>query len=387
MLALFSSVLAAQGQLTGLSLSLLDSNGTAAAEGEVPASLVIGFTTTAANAATATVTLPSGMLSDGTMSFPARRLQEDPDEADWSGRVLATPTCEPYGTATVSSNVLTFSVRKVGTASDPCDAGATLSTTLTGNTASFSSPATGALAFTVATDTDSVPVSVTVIVDNTGTYTLSVVGDPITWYGGKKIKFWFPPQKLLPLMTTPEMTIWASTFQGPTIDYQWFDRFVVTDLEGHELVDVSVRRASADSNRSDFRIGDFKQLNIRMAGKLLRRRSSQLFSGGRDVKVGVGSRVVDPPRVHHSRLLEFVLVESDSISFMVHAAHAGAEFPGDFQKQVDNTHLDWINLEMVKSSHFSGILPQIWGLEPRTSEVEAMLIAPSKQTTVCSAVE
>lgn len=31
---------------------------------------------------------------------------------------------------------------------------------------------------------------------------------------GKKIKFWFPPQKLLPLMTTPEMTIWASTFQG-----------------------------------------------------------------------------------------------------------------------------------------------------------------------------
>lgn len=26
-------------------------------------------------------------------------------------------------------------------------------------------------------------------------------------------------------------------------------------------------------------------------------------------------------------------VESESISFMVHASHAGAEFPGDFQKQ------------------------------------------------------
>ena len=27
-------------------------------------------------------------------------------------------------------------------------------------------------------------------------------------------------------------------------------------------------------------------------------------------------------------------VESDSISFMVHASHAGAEFPDDFDKQV-----------------------------------------------------
>ena len=36
-------------------------------------------------------------------------------------------------------------------------------------------------------------------------------------------------------------------------------------------------------------------------------------------------------------------VESDSISFMVHGSHAGAEFPGDFEKQapgVDGVILD-----------------------------------------------
>ena len=64
-------------------------------------------------------------------------------------------------------------------------------------------------------------------VDGSGTYQLSVVGDPVTWYKGryeqrsrwdldqgKKIKFWFPPQQLQPLLETPEMVIWAATFQG-----------------------------------------------------------------------------------------------------------------------------------------------------------------------------
>ena len=32
-------------------------------------------------------------------------------------------------------------------------------------------------------------------------------------------------------------------------------------------------------------------------------------------------------------------VESDSISFMVHASHAGAEFPDDFDKQVPSSTL------------------------------------------------
>ena len=43
---------------------------------------------------------------------------------------------------------------------------------------------------------------------------LAVVGDPITWYHGKKTKFWFPPGELLPFLETPEITVWASTFFG-----------------------------------------------------------------------------------------------------------------------------------------------------------------------------
>lgn len=179
-------------------------------------------------------------------------------------------------------------------------------------------------------------------------------------------------------METPEITVWASTFSGPTIDYQWFDRFVITDAgrPAKEAVDVQVLRP-AGANRS--RRGDFNQLYISMGGKALRRRVAHLFAAA-GIKVGIGTHRSGPQA--QSPLLEFVIVETASVSFMIHASPAGTEFQDDIQKQVENLHLDWINLDMSPNGRFSGILPQIWGMQPRSPEVEGMLIAPSKQVEV-----
>lgn len=393
LLFIVSTALAAGTEVSGISFSVLDSNNTAAAPGEVPAALQIGFTATSTGTSLATVNLPSGMLSDGNVNIfsSGRRLEEDDSDFGSAALRRLLAVCEAYGTAVVSSNVLTVPVRKVGTINTACDtAGAAISMVLTAQSATFSSLGTGQLDFTVQTDVDNTPVSVTFTVDGSGSFTLSAVGDPITWYQGQKYKFWLTPGELMPLLETPEMTVWASVFQGPTIDYQWFDRFKVTDKDGKQIVDVTVRRVLPGSNRTQFRQTEFTQLDIKMGGRRqIRRRGQELFAAD-GVKVGVGARTVNPPRLHHTPVLEFVMVESDSISFMVHAAHAGAEFPDDFDQQVKNTHLDWINLDMVdpKKNGFKGILPQIWRVQPRTPEVEAMLIAPSKKAmAVCTAME
>ncbi|CAL1148122.1 unnamed protein product, partial [Cladocopium goreaui] len=466
-------------QVSGISFAVLDSNNTAAAPGEARGVCSSSFAnrfhchqhwnrpgdwapTQALNLKAketpnhgrdadddvgdvpeATINLPSGFLSDGNMNIGGgRRLEVDESDYAWPPRRLAA-VCEAYGTATVSSNVLT--VRKVGTASTPCDtAGAAISMVLTANTASFSSLGTGQLDFTVPlccdfgdflgqimqTDVDNTPVSVTFTVgssaqsqnvDNSGSFTLSAVGDPITWYQGFGIflhikydiswprrsllesphidaRFWFEPGELMPMLETPEMTVTWITWlrksglgvglglrlprpnagtgavpRGPTIDFQWFDRFMVTAKDGKQIVDVTVRRALPGTNRTQFRPSEFTQLDIKMGGRnQIRRRGQELFAAD-GVKVGVGARAVNPPRLHHTPVLEFVMVESESISFMVHAAHAGAEFPDDFDQQVKNTHLDWVNLDMVdpKKNGFKGILPQIWRVQPRTPEVEA----------------
>ena len=41
-------------------------------------------------------------------------------------------------------------------------------------------------------------------------------------------------------------------------------------------------------------------------------------------------------------------VESDSISFMVHGSHAGAEFPGDFDKQARRPRGGWNHVRCIR---------------------------------------
>lgn len=155
----------------------------------------------------------------------------------------------------------------------------------------------------------------------------AVVGDPITWYKGKKVKFWFPPGELLLILKTPELKLWASTFTGPSIDFQWFGRFVVTTVEGLEMVAVQVRRGAVKQNTSDF-----EELVVAMGGRPLRGRGSRLYAGANGTRVAVGVRSF----THLANgNLEFVMVESPSISFMIHASPAATEFPEDAEKQLE----------------------------------------------------
>eukprot|EP00438_Fugacium_kawagutii_P000386 Skav234115 [mRNA] locus=scaffold4487:105770:106384:- [translate_table: standard] len=168
------------------------------------------------------------------------------------------------------------------------------------------------------------------------------------------------------------------------MDLQWFDSFLVTGKDGSKYVELRVHQNAM--NGSFFRYDQFRQLDIKISGKGIRRGSQQLFTAN-GINVGVGSHMMSLPNPRHTPLLEFVVVESKTISFMVHASHASAEFPDDFDQQLKYMHLDWINLDMAdpRTFLFTGILPQIWGIQPRTVEVEAMLIAPSKkQGAICS---
>ena len=93
--------------------------------------------------------------------------------------------------------------------------------------------------------------------------------------------------------------------------------------------------------------------------------------------ITVGSQFQGNPRLNGSTLMEFVHVETATIAFFVQASRAGTEFPDDFQKQLRYSHLDWIVLDAKNRDSFTGILPQLWGLQPMTVEVAAMLTAPS----------
>eukprot|EP00434_Breviolum_minutum_P005184 symbB.v1.2.004570.t1/scaffold253.1/size252469/3 len=151
-LVLTSSIYLTTGTVvTDFSVIVLDAEGSAIEPGEAPYSLRIYFTPASTGTSTATIQLPSGLISDGMLAVGARRLQEEP----MTPRRLAG-ACGAYG-ATVTSNVLTVNVRKSNTASDPCDSTDAISLLVAGGVATWNSLGTSVTSadFTMSTNVDS----------------------------------------------------------------------------------------------------------------------------------------------------------------------------------------------------------------------------------------
>jgi hypothetical protein len=217
------------------------------------------------------------------------------------------------------------------------------------------------------------------------------ISDPITFYKGKKTKFWLPLQGEHLLVQTPDLGIYASVFQGPNTDLQWFDRFSIKLPDGRPVVEVGVKRDSINQNSSALRQHRmFSQLDIKVGNSeepLQRLQRTLYATPDGSAKVGIGTQRYDPPRLHGQPITEFVSVETASIAFVLVASHAGNEFPHDIPLQKKHAHLDWITREMVGATSFTGILPQIWGVQqPLSAEVAAMLQSPSESAHICEEV-
>eukprot|EP00930_Biecheleria_cincta_P073401 TRINITY_DN606_c0_g2_i1.p1 TRINITY_DN606_c0_g2~~TRINITY_DN606_c0_g2_i1.p1 ORF type:complete len:441 (-),score=92.30 TRINITY_DN606_c0_g2_i1:119-1441(-) len=214
------------------------------------------------------------------------------------------------------------------------------------------------------------------------------ISDPITIYNGKKTKFWLPIFGKHLLVQTPDLVVSASVFQGPRKDLQWFDRFFIKLPDGRQVVEVGIRRDSGN-NSARSRQPVFSQLDIKLGGSQqpLRERKNILYSSpDGQVKIAIGSKRQDPPRLHGEPITEFVNVETKSISFVLVASHAGNEFPDDFEMQKKHAHMDWVTREMIGTKSFTGILPQIWGVQPLSEEVADMLKSPADSPSICAEV-
>eukprot|EP00930_Biecheleria_cincta_P017332 TRINITY_DN13810_c0_g1_i1.p1 TRINITY_DN13810_c0_g1~~TRINITY_DN13810_c0_g1_i1.p1 ORF type:complete len:551 (-),score=64.27 TRINITY_DN13810_c0_g1_i1:161-1762(-) len=291
-----------------------------------------------------------------------------------------------YGTA-VTSGSSTFTWTSTTTAFTFTKTGGTLST---GHTVYFDIGTNPALPNDLGAVTMGVSLGGTQIISSaTGFGTIvsaaSTGGDPLTIYNGNKTKFWLPLQGFFPLLRTPEIQLVASVFPGPNEDMQWFDRFIIFTAGGDKLVEVGVRRKELSvvnrTRRRAFQAGRFQQLEVTLgrSDRPLEVLKQELYSvAGGSVMLAIASRHSEPPRFHMMPQFEYVQVQTESISCVLYGSHAGTEFPNDLELQAKYVHMDfWCN-EMAGVESFTGILPQIWQLEPMTDEVRAMLVPPSQ---------
>jgi hypothetical protein len=219
-----------------------------------------------------------------------------------------------------------------------------------------------------------------------------VGGDPITRYGDTSIKFWLPNFQLMPLLRTSHINVYASTFPGPSSDLQWFERFVVTTSDEEPIVQVSIKKDIKLNRTTPPRI--FTQLDVTIMnapGPLKVMDPIYVGKGGQelyedyatirgDVRFRVGRQLHHPPRIF-SRSYEYVHIVAPDIVFAIAPAHAAVEFRSEwFTGSPDSAHkyahLDMYIMQQVGEQNFGGILPQLWGVQPMTEEVQAMTKPP-----------
>jgi len=215
------------------------------------------------------------------------------------------------------------------------------------------------------------------------TYTGS---DPITFYGGQKFKFWFPLHEELLMLQTNEVKLYGQVFPGPDHGLQWFEHFRVVLADDTPVAHVQVKRRGSNqtSTRCSSRRLDSLELFLGRSQSPLRemQRRPMEFTAGPDVRFELNCRQQDRPLLASSRT-EYMHFETPSIVFLIVAAHAGNEFPNDARLALKYQHLDLIILEMPRKQEFQGILPEIWGIRPRTAAVEAMLQPPEPSEALC----
>lgn len=222
-----------------------------------------------------------------------------------------------------------------------------------------------------------------------------VGGDPITRYGSASIKFWLPNFELVPLLRTPHLTLYASTFPGPSKDLQWFERFVVTSATESPIVQVSIKQNINLTRTLPPRV--FSQLDITIKSDPLPLKTMQpihVSKNGREVwqdyategglvQLRVGRQEHSPPRVY-SKSYEYVYIQSPDLEFAIVPAHAAVEFRSDWEMNnrstaYEYTHVDMMIMHMQGQKHFGGILPELWGVKPMSDEVRAMTVAPLEE--------
>jgi hypothetical protein len=390
------------GLIPDLSITVVDTNETGIYDGEDIYGFDISLTIPSAGTKTMVVKVPDGMFKSlaGPVSLAgitnSRRLQAD-GSSDAYGRQLS-------GTCAVSAaQVLACSATSVGGTGDclqltlndgaggACNAGSTVTTQIRdANLASITNVANaGSLNMDVSTiDANGALLDSQSFVYAVLTQAGIAISDPITIYNGKRTKFWLPIFGKHLLVQTPDLVVSASVFQGPRKDLQWFDRFFVKLPDGRQVVEVGINRDSRNSSARS-RQPVFSQLDIKLGGSQepLRERKNILFSSpDGQVKIAIGSKRQDPPRMHGEPITEFVNVETKSMSFVLVPSHAGNEFPDDFQMQKKYAHMDWVTREMIGTKSFTGILPQIWGVQPLSAEVADMLKSPADSPSICAEV-
>lgn len=334
-----------------------------------------------------TITLPVATLNTHTLTItPSKTLftgSATSDVALTGSTMAVTPSVSGFTTAAI-----------VVTAGGTSAIGETL--VLTVATAGLATlPSTGAVTFDVVHS-----LNTNTIVDDATLLTIvagAAGSDPVARWGDTVREFELPPGALTLLLRTPKMEVFGSVFEGGGSYEQWFDRFVLADVEQTRFVDFKVKKNLVDYNHSKSKPGAFKTIDVTLGigaisnptyvaegdmnteiphtwlGSQIEVRRFQRFAPSKSTSIG------NLPR-------ECADVAGEWLHFYICSTPA-TEYYGDLRHlAMQYAHFDMAVVEMTSHEQVTGLFPELWGLKPMSEKSRAFVKGAEKDALAGSAL-
>lgn len=211
-----------------------------------------------------------------------------------------------------------------------------------------------------------------------------MVGDPIAYFAGRQRKFELPPHELMTLVASSDSLLLGSVFEGQGSWEQWFGRIVLTHPANDRFLEIRIRDRLHEQNFSRVPSGFFSTLDVIMGyGDYLNPIATSRIDGYHgSVPVSfLGYHITfrKVMRNYHVRSVgrfprECLDAAGHSMHFYICSAPA-EEYYGDFQDlALKYGHLDMVFIDVRDFKSLSGLLPELWGVQPMSDATKATLV-------------
>jgi len=231
---------------------------------------------------------------------------------------------------------------------------------------------------------------------NIWTYSDPVVvgsgSDPIAVFGGVQREFQLPPGETITLVEAPDLLIRGCVFEGGGPWEQWFNRIVLTSPWQDRFLEIKMRENLTDvprANISKVSRSTLQTLEITMG-------YGQYGSGhgsGLNIKKlksiydtvplwFLGHEIVFRKMKRHynsavttigSFMRECVDVAGPSVHFWICSAPCSEYYGQQRDLSLKYAHLDMVFVEVKSYKALTGLLPELWGVQPMSEHTKSCL--------------
>jgi len=226
-----------------------------------------------------------------------------------------------------------------------------------------------------------------------------VGGDPITHFHGVEYKFSILNHELTELLRTEDLVVRASCFPGDQAEEQWIGWIVVESTDGEPLADIKIRNMTEMDASDGLPRSSLETLKLSLPWLQKSLVSFEVDEADlvefSNFKVrpfhhphkGVGIDLMKISDYHEVQpslpRREGLLITGASLSMFISSSSAREYYWTDIDdhRAWKYAHLDIEFLDTKNTSSWTGLLPEIWGIKPRSDASNQALVKAQASTS------